>query len=64
MKIIDTDNFGGDYPNEKVMAEKVFNKIVGQAMVDGLNTALSGEYAPRFYKLVEDDYILKGGFEP
>jgi hypothetical protein len=63
MKIIDTDNFGGDYPDEKVIADNITNKTFGEVMVKALNDYV-GEESSRYYQLKEDDYVLQPGFEP
>ncbi len=64
MKLIHTDNFAGDYPDEKEVTElPVLSKYALQQIADVINTA-SGTDAPRFYKVVADDYVLQGGFEP
>lgn len=63
MKIIDTDNFGGDTPNEKVIAEGIKNTQHATVMCKALNDE-AGKYSRRFYKVVEDDYVLRPGFEP
>lgn len=61
-RIIDTDNFGDDYPNEKFhlfpMPEHTAQKIC-----DIINYQL-GPHAQRFYRVVENDYKLQPGFEP
>lgn len=64
MKIVDTDNFGGDYPDEKVIAEGITNERFAKIMCRALNDSFSGETAMRFYKVVPDDYVLQPGFEP
>ena len=65
MKIIDTDNFGGDYPNEKVIADNIPNEHYAEIMCDALvNKLCVSDYSPRFYKVVDDDYELQPGFEP
>jgi hypothetical protein len=65
MKIIDTDNFGGDYPNEKIIAENIKSEEFAVVMADALNDIYcSSDYSPRFYKVVDDDYVLQPGFEP
>lgn len=63
MKIVDTDNFGGDYPDEKVIAEGITYKPFAELMAEALN-AYAGEHSSRYYKVVQDDYILQPGFEP
>ena len=61
MKIVDTDNFGGDYPDEQVIAESITNEFLGNEMVKALNNDPNNS---RYYKLVPDDYKLQPGFEP
>lgn len=64
MKIIDTDNFDGDYPNEVIVADNITDPTKARIMCDALNEKLSGTYAPRFYKVVDDNYQLAPLFEP
>jgi hypothetical protein len=67
MKIVDTDNFGGDYPNEQLIADNITNKEMGEVMAEALNAkycAPTNPFAYRYYKLVEDAYKLQPGFEP
>ena len=61
MKIIDTDNYGGDYPDETVIAANITNKRFADTMCQALNDKFCDH---RFYKVVEDDYVLQPGFEP
>lgn len=61
MRIVDTDNFGGDYPNEKFLLWQM-NERDCQAVCDILNDR-AGPNASRFYKVVPNDYILQPGFE-
>ncbi len=61
-RIIDTDNFGGDYPNEKFHLFTL-PQHMAQAICNILNDAL-GKRARRFYKVVPNDYELQPGFEP
>jgi len=63
MKIVDTDNFGGDYPDEKVIASDIKRADHAKVMCDALNL-WSGVGSSRYYMVVQDDYILKPGFEP
>lgn len=63
MMIIDTDNFGGDYPNEKVIASGIKRREHAKTMCEALNK-WSGRDSSRFYMVVEDDYKLRPGFEP
>lgn len=64
MKIVDTDNFGGDYPDEKVIAEGITNAGFAEVMVKALNRMAEEMDSNRFYKVVKDDYKLTPGFEP
>lgn len=64
MKIINTDNFDGDYPDESVVASGITNGLYAEAMCKALNDKFSGELSPRFFKVKPDDYQLQPGFEP
>lgn len=61
-RIVDTDNFGGDYPNEKFLLWPMARESA-EAICDVLNRD-AGKSASRFYKVVENDYELVPGFEP
>ena len=64
-KIVNTDNFNGDYPNESFLNLPIFHKEAdAKAMADSINKLFSGTYAPRYWKVVPDDYQLQPGFEP
>ena len=61
--IVNTDNFGRDYPNETFTCKDFTNE--GDARMCAV--ALNGDpnaWSSRFYKVVEDGYVLKPGFEP
>jgi hypothetical protein len=63
-KIIHTDNFGGDYPDEKfVTGLPVLDRPRMQKICDAIN-AVTGEAYSRYYAVVDDDYKLQPGFEP
>lgn len=62
--IIDTDNFGGDYPDEKWIARDIKNPHWAQTMCDAMNAKYGGEHASRCYRVVPDDYVLQPGFSP
>lgn len=65
MKIIDTDNHGGDYPNEKVIASGITNKKFADCMCKALNDRFCQDASSRrFYRVVEDNYKLQPGFVP
>ncbi len=70
-KIVDTDNHGGDYPNEKFV--EVVLTLNGRAfslsekMLKSIcqwSNDRDGDYATRYLKVVKDDYELQPGFEP
>ena len=64
MKIIHTDSFDGDYPNEKFVEQLPrLKKEALEKICDVINEE-SGENSPRYYRVVEDDYKLVPGFTP
>ena len=64
-KVIDTDNFGGDYPNEKqVVTVQGLTEHEAKALAKAFNEILSGEQASRYYLAVPVEYVLQPGFEP
>jgi hypothetical protein len=64
MQIIHTDNFGGDYPDEKFVTELPPLKKEALEEIATLINNLSGEHSRRYYRVVEDDYKLEPGFTP
>ncbi len=63
-KIIHTDNFGGDYPDEKFVEQlPVMNDDQARVICDAINSTQS-EHASRWYRVVPNDYKLQPGFEP
>jgi hypothetical protein len=80
--VISTDNFGGDYPDERFLkkgsiipntiewtkeegeAQPYTNKNAADRVAFSLNRLTGDPYAPRFYRSVEEGYILQPGFEP
>lgn len=63
MRIVETDNFGGDYPNEKFLNLPSFPYDTCKKIADMINEA-TGPHTLRYWKVVEDDYKLQPGFEP
>lgn len=62
-RIVNTDNFGGDYPNESFTDDGPFETVeAAQQRADELNT--DDPNAPRFFMVVTDGYELLPGFEP
>jgi len=63
-KIIDTDNFGDDYPDEKLIADNIQSWAHADAMCQALNAKFSGKRARRCYEIKPASYVLLPGFEP
>lgn len=66
-RIIDTDNFGGDYPNEKFIQIGKYPLCAPERVCEAIAKALNdwhGERASRYFKIVDDEYELAPGFEP
>lgn len=60
--VVDTDNFGGDYPDEKwVFCHCTLHEA--EDFADALNDT-EDMYSPRYFKVVDLPYTLKPGFEP
>jgi hypothetical protein len=62
MRIVETDNYGRDYPDEKFvlfpMPEEFARKIAE------LINQVAGKHSDRYWKVVENGYKLQPGFEP
>jgi hypothetical protein len=65
MRIIETDNFGRDYPNERFIAVNIESQEMAETMAEALVAKYSMHpSADRYYRVVPDDYKLSPGFEP
>ena len=62
-RVVNTDNFGRDYPNETFAADDLDTRAEAQACADKLNGPNSC-YSSRYYKVEELPYELEPGFEP
>lgn len=62
-KIVQTDKYGRDYPDEKFVNLQSLPREACTAIAEILNECL-GPDATRYYKVVNDDYRLSPGFEP
>lgn len=62
-KIIHTDNFGGDYPNEKFLEIPPLNEGTANDIARLINGALPSDTS-RYYKAVSVGYKLIPGFQP
>jgi hypothetical protein len=64
-KIIHTDNFGGDYPAEvQVTGLPLSMPENDLQMICAIINARVGSQHPRYWKVVQDDYVLQPGFKP
>lgn len=64
-KIVQTDNFDGDYPDEKfVEGLGVLTEAAAKEICATINLYCSGPNRPRWWRVVPDDYKLQPGFEP
>lgn len=61
-RIVETDNFGGDYPNESFLLF-IMSEEQAQRIVEAINDAADPE-SRRYWKVVKNDYKLQPGFEP
>lgn len=63
MKIVNTDNFCRDYLNEWFLNTHFRSRERAELVASALNDE-EREHADRYWRVVEDDYELSGGFEP
>ena len=63
MKIIETDSFDRDYPNESFVNLPRMTKEHAETVANAINSGFHDMY-PRFWRAVENDYVLQPGFEP
>jgi hypothetical protein len=65
MKIVETDNYGGDYPDEEFVNLPHLDKDQAERIAKAINAECCRTNSmPRYWKVVEDDYVLQPGFEP
>lgn len=62
VRIVETDNYNGDYPNEKFLLFPM-PKEAAQKIADAINEAVGPDHH-RFWKVVDNDYVLQPSFEP
>ena len=63
MKIVETDNFDGDYPDEKFVNLPPMDEKTCQKICDLVNKA-TGPHSSRYWKVIKDNYKLAPPFEP
>jgi len=65
MRIVETDNHGGDYPDETFINLPRTSQECAEKICNVINDCFcQNDYALRFWKVVPDDYKLIGGFKP
>ena len=64
-KIVNTDNFGSDYPNERFIDNLPYlsSEWHAQTIADAINNITSPNCS-RFWKVVKMPYTLQPGFKP
>jgi len=64
-KIIETDNHGGDYPDESFVNIPPMDRANAVRIQIEINAAhCTGDGCPRYWKVVKEDYVLQPGFTP
>lgn len=63
MRIVETDNFGGDYPDERFVNLPYLTEEAAQRIADAINAAFPVN-SSRWWKVVPNNYQLLPGFEP
>ena len=64
-KIVETDNFGSDYPDESFLKLTFRTEESAARVAEAINKEIcNNDHATRFWKVVESDYTLVPGFEP
>jgi hypothetical protein len=61
-RIIETDNFGGDYPDESFLLYPM-PREAAQRIADAINASVPDNHR-RYWRVVDVDYQLQPGFEP
>lgn len=64
-KIVQTNNYGGDYPDEEFVQGLPYlhHREAAQKIADAINATVPSTHH-RYWKVVEVDYELQPGFEP
>lgn len=61
--VIETDNFGRDYPDESFLVQHISEESA-KTIADIMIREKGGSTAQRYWMVVKDDYVLQPGFEP
>lgn len=62
-RVVETDNHGSDYPDEKFVGPSFYGPGHAKAVCEACNSEVT-DSSPRFYKVVQLPYTLQPGFEP
>ncbi len=62
-RLVETDNFGDDFPNESFVNLPRMSQVDAHAIAGMINKAV-GPNHPRFWKVVDSTYVLHPGFSP
>ena len=62
-RIIETDNFGGDYPDESFLNLPGTSKEQAKVIAQAINICYPENYS-RYWRVVPENYELQPGFEP
>lgn len=64
MKIVAVDNHARESVADLLVAENITNRSYANVMAKALNDRYcTGDNAPRFYQVMDDDYRLSRGME-
>ncbi|MFI5422738.1 MAG: hypothetical protein ACHQWH_02205 [Nitrososphaerales archaeon] len=63
MKIVNTDNYARDYPDEYFVNLPSMTKEHANDVANAINSGFPA-HRNRYWKVVDDDYKLQPGFEP
>lgn len=63
-KVVETDSFGGDYPDEKFLNIPLCNEEKAIRVANAMNELFCDPGANRYWKVVPYNYVLQPGFEP
>lgn len=62
-RIVETDNYGGDYPDEKFVNLPRMTKDHAHAVANAINAGFPGDHS-RYWMVRPEGYVLQPGFEP
>lgn len=63
MKIVETDNFDKDCPDEKFLNLPNMREEQAKIIADVINETIVNNNFPRFWKVVKNDYKLQIGIK-